>query len=225
MFTVALSLQAMVYMPLGVFEQAAIPAWTRMAAHEPPAVLAASYRQVATVGFAAAAGLGLVVLANDRTILTLLFGPPFAAAEQAVTGAVLATLFGALTGPNEGMLRALGSAAAIFRARTAAAVAGVLAGLLLIPGYGLGGAIAAFAFTTVAINATYGVQLYLAGGIHPFTVRHTMAASLTAAGSTFAIASTGSYADPWWIAAHLCAAVLLAANTDVRSALRSILAR
>ena len=224
LFTVALSLQSLVYLPIGVFEQAVVPAWSRMSMHEPRPALAASYQRFAHIGFAAAASAGIVIIASDRAILTTLFGPSYAAAAWAVKAAVLATVFGAFTGPNEGMLRALGLSGVIFRSRTIAAVAGVAAGFVLIPRYGLAGAAVAFAMTNVMINGLYAIYLHRDGGIHPLTTRHAVTALLSAAGLGAALQAADG-AAPLWIAAHVCAISVLIANADLRLALRTVARR
>ena len=224
-FTIALSLQAVVYLPIAVFEQAVVPAWSRMAVHASAEDIAASYKQFSNMCLAGATSFGLVIIANDTAILAFLFGPTYEAASWALRCAIIATLFGAMTGPNEAMLRAFGLATSIFNARMAAAVAGVTTGLILIPTYGLSGAVIAFAVVNVAINALYGVTLYAQTGIHPFARRHSTTMAMATAGVLAATVMSNMYPAGAWVAAHLLAVVVVVVNADLRLAVRKLLTR
>lgn len=223
LFTVALSLQAVVYVPMGVLEQAVIPTWTRMIVHDTRAELAASYTQFTNLGFSAAASLGILLVANDRAILDFLFGPTYEAASWALRCAIAAALFAAATGPNEAMLRALGLTTSIFHARIAAALGGLVAGTILIPVYELRGGVVAFVLASVAVNGLYGVILYRAGDILPFSRSHTLTVFLAIGGLLSAFMVSGPFSTSAWIAAHICALTVLAVNADLRSNLRKLL--
>jgi O-antigen/teichoic acid export membrane protein len=218
LFSITLSLQGIVYLPVAVVEQAALPTWSRMAVHRGTDDIGASYKQFATMGFAAAASLGLVLLANDRAVLASVFGATYAEASGALRWVVLATLFGAFTGPNEGMLRAFGLTGAIFRARTVAASVGVAAGAALIPAYGLAGAIAAFVIVALIINGLYAVTLYRTRGIHPWSKSHATASVIVLAGLAAIAWLSDIHVVGGWIIAHVSALLVLMLNADVRSA-------
>ena len=222
MFAIALSLQAIVYLPIAVFEQAAVPTWARMTAHASTRDLSDSYAQFSNICFAGAASLGLLMIANDTTILVLLFGPAYGAASWALRCAVLATMFGAFTGPNEAMLRAFGLTRAIFIARLAAAAVGVASGLVLIPGYGLTGAAIAFAGVSVTINAAYGVTLYATKHVHPFTRRHVTTTVMSLGGILIATLAPADYSRAAWFAVHIIAVLVVATNVDIRQAARNM---
>jgi O-antigen/teichoic acid export membrane protein len=217
LFAIALSFQGIIALPASVLEQAAIPAWSRMAARDAARDLSESYKRCATMGFALAASSGLVLLANDRALLTSIFGPTFGAARAALQWAVVATLFGAFTGPNDGMLHALGHAGSIFRARAASAVAGVAAGAMLIPQYGLAGAIAAFVVVALVINVLYAAMLYGASGIHWWSKPHATTTIIALAGLADVLWLREVFPASAWIIAHVLALLLLVANADVRS--------
>lgn len=221
-YAVALSLYSLVYLPVGILEQAVIPSWARMAAQARADDLEDSYRRYTNLCFAAAAGLGVVIVANAQTILISLFGPTFEAATAALKMVILATLCGALVGPNEGMLHALGFSTSIFNARLAGAAAGVATGVILIPAQGLSGAIGAAVVTMVGINTGYAVILFRKTGVHPFTARHALTTALTALG-LLAATATGAYPLAAWVAAHGLAVLVVVANADFRLAARQLL--
>lgn len=222
LFAIALSLQSVVYLPIAVFEQAVVPAWARMAVHASARDVSHSYTQFSNACFAGAAGLGLVMIANDTAILVFLFGPAYAAASWALRCVVIATLFGAFTGPNEAMLRAFSLTGAIFSARMAAAAVGIAAGLALIPGYGLSGAVIAFAGVSVTINALYGLTLYAKTGIHPFTRRHSMTTAMALGGVLAATLAPADQRLGAWLVVHVIAILVVVANVDIRLAVRKL---
>lgn len=222
-YTVAVSAYNFVYLPVGILEQAAVPAWARLAAHGDTDDLTRSFHRYTDMCFAGAAGLGLAIMANDRSILTFVFGPAFAIATAEVRIVILATFCIALVGPNEGLLHALGLSRSIFQARLAGAIAGVAAAVLLIPGYGLLGAIGAFAIGSVSMNGLYGVMLYRSVGIHPFTAAHLRTIGLTAAGVLAVTVVADSYMFAGRVLATALAVAILVAHADLRLAARQIL--
>lgn len=222
-YAVALSLHSFVYLPVSILEQALIPTWAQWVAHKRSDELLASYRRYSSISFAAATGVGLAIIANDTTILTLLFGPTFEAASGALRGAILATLCSALIGPSEGMLYALGLTGSIFNARLAAAIAGVAAGALLIPAFGLPGAVGAFAVAIVACNSLYGVIVYRASGIHPFTPQFAITVVIATAGVLAATGLQDAYPMARTIVVSAFAVIVVAANVDIRIAVRQVL--
>lgn len=224
LFAIALSLQAIVYLPIAVFEQAAVPSWARMATHASTRDVSNSYTEFSNICFAGATSIGLVMIANDTAILVFLFGPPYAEASWALRCVVVATLFGALTGPNEAMLRAFGLTRPIFNARMAAAVVGVVAGLVLIPTYGLTGAVIAFAGVSVTINALYGLALHATTGVHPFTRRHSATMAMALVGVLAATVTPASHPVAAWLVVHAIAVLVVVVNVDIRLAIRKLVA-
>jgi O-antigen/teichoic acid export membrane protein len=220
-YGIALAVQGIAGLPLGIFEQVLVPVWARMAALETPGELARSYQRYATTCFSFATGLAVILLANDRALLVLLFGAGYGAADSALKYALLATLFAAWAGPNEAMLRARGQSGSILSSRLITAVAGTASAAVLIPQYGLNGAVSAFALAVVVLNVAYGTALYRAG-IHPFTVRHAMTTLAAIAAVAAAIARPASFPEASWVAAHVLAIVIVAANADLQSSLSAV---
>ena len=218
-YGIALAVQGIAGMPLGIFEQILVPVWARMAALETPGELARSYQRYATICFSFATGLAVILLANDRGLLVLLFGAGYGAADSALKYALLATLFAAWAGPNEAMLRATGLSGSILISRLITAVAGTASAAVLIPQYGLTGAISAFALAVVVLNVAYGTALYRAARIHPFTVRHAMTTLAAIAAVAAAIARQAAFPEAGWVTAHVLAIVIVAANADLLSSL------
>ena len=219
---IALTVQALVYLPTAIFEQAVLPTWSRMAGQPSTGALSDSYRHYTNICFAVTAGAGIVLIANDTLILRLLFGPEYIAAGPAMRIATISALFGAFVGPNEAMLRALGESRAIFNARLISAVAGTTAGAVLIGPFGLIGAVSAFALSSIAVNGMYGVWLYRISGIHPFNRHH---ARLTAAAVVaFGAATLSRDGGPAsvWLAAHILGALVIASSRDLRFALSGL---
>jgi O-antigen/teichoic acid export membrane protein len=221
-YGIALALQGIAGLPLGIFEQVLVPVWARMAALETPGELARSYQRYSIVCFSFATGLAIVLLANDRALLTLLFGSDYSAAGTAMKYAVLATLFAAWAGPNEAMLRATGLSRSIFASRLITAAAGTASAAVLIPQYGLTGAVSAFALAVVVLNVAYGTALYRATRIHPFTVRHAITTLAAIAAVAAAIARPAGFQEAGWVAAHVLAIVIVTANADLQSSLGAV---
>ena len=225
LLAIALTVQALVYLPTAIFEQAVLPTWSRLAGQTSTDALGDSYRHYTNICFAVTAGAGIVLIANDSLILGLLFGPEYVAAGPAVRIATLAALFGAFVGPNEAMLRALGASTAIFNARLISAVVGTAAGAMLIGQFGLMGAVSAFALSSIAVNGLYGVWLYRLSGIHPFSRDHArLTAAATVALCAAALTTSGGPGSIW-LAAHLLGAIVMASSRDLRVALSGIYGR
>jgi O-antigen/teichoic acid export membrane protein len=220
-YGIALALQGLAGLPLGIFEQVLVPQWARLAATGSTDDLVRSYQHYASVCFACAAGLGIPLLANDRVVLSLLFGPDYATAGPAMQGAVLATLFAAWAGPNEAMLRALGLPRALFAARLTTAAAGTAAGVLLIPVHGLMGAVVAFALAVVVLNLMYGAALYRTRRIHPFTFRHALTMLAALAAVLGAVPGTND-STVGWVIAHVLAVSIVVCNVDLRATFEAV---
>jgi stage V sporulation protein B len=216
-YGIALALQGLAGLPLGIFEQVLVPLWARMAARDTAEDLARSYQQYTNICFAFATGVGVVIIANDRAILSALFGEGYAAASTPLRYAVVATLFAAWAGPNEAMLRSVAAPRSIFVARLITAALGTASALALIPRYGLTGGVLSFAFAVVVLNVAYGIALYRTRRIHPFTWRHSITTIAASAAVLAATALQGSYPVAGWFTAHLLALVIVAANADLRS--------
>ncbi|MET0164262.1 MAG: oligosaccharide flippase family protein [Vicinamibacterales bacterium] len=221
-YGIALAVQSIAGMPLGIFEQVLVPVWARMAALETPGELARSYQRYATICFSFATGLAVILLANDRALLVLLFGAGYGAADSALKYALLATLFAAWAGPNEAMLRARGLSGSILISRLITAVAGTASAAVLIPQYGLTGAVSAFALAVVVLNVAYGTALYRAARIHPFTVRHAITTLAAIAAIAAAIARPPGFPGAGWVAAHVLAIAIVATNADLQSSLGAV---
>ena len=224
-YGVALSLAALIVLPTGIIESAVLPTWTRMAADATHDDLADSYRQYAHVCTLGAVVIGLLMLANDIALLTFLFGPVYEAAAPALRWVVIAALVATLTGPpNEGMLLAFGQAGTGFRARLVAALAGTGSAALLIPQYGLGGAIAAYAVLAIALDTYLSVALYRATRLHPFTRRYGATVVMATLGVLAATVMRPAFPRAAWVTAHLLALLAVAVNSDLRLAVRRFLA-
>jgi hypothetical protein len=93
---------------------------------------------------------------------------------------------------------------------------------VLIPQYGLTGAVSAFALAVVVLNVAYGTALYRATRIHPFTVRHaiTTLAAITAVAA--AIARPAAFPEAGWVVPHVLAVAIVAANADLQSSLGAV---
>jgi len=222
-YAVAISIYGLVYLPVGVLEQAVTPSWAHMVAHDTSEALARSFQRYTSLCFSGAAGLALVAMANDGILLTTVFGPPFEAAGGAVRVAIAAAMGTAATGPNEAMLHALGRSRSIFTARLAGAMAGVGVGLIVIPAYGLMGGISAFAVTTVGINGLYGAMLYRQTGISPFTWRQAGTIAVAAIGVLAATVMVNAYPVAGRVTATIIGIAIVAAQPDMRAAARHLL--
>jgi O-antigen/teichoic acid export membrane protein len=224
LFTIALSLQAVAYLPVSVLEQAALPWWSRLGSHGAGRELHRSYRYFTHLSFTIVTCLALVLIANDRTILAFLFGPPYVAASGALRVVLVTAMFCALAGPNEGMLRAFGLAGAILRARVVSAIACVAVGLMLIPSRGLAGAAVTFAVNAVLLNVMFCVTLYRTHGLHPFSTPHATVATMATVGVVAVAAGDAVSPIGAWIVAHGIAILVLLTNAELRASVRTLVA-
>ena len=221
-YGIALALQGLAGLPLGIFEQVLVPLWARAGVLDTPGDLMRSYQRYTNVCFSLATGLAVVLIANDRAILSFLFGSGYASASAALRLTVLATLFAAWAGPNEAMLRAIGLTRSIFAARLVTAAAGTIAAAILIPPYGLTGAVIAFGLAVVVLNLAYGTALYRAKRVHPFTWRHMVTTLAALAAVLAATAWQRDFPIEGWLAAHVIAIAIVSANGDLRFAFGAI---
>jgi O-antigen/teichoic acid export membrane protein len=222
LYGIALALQGLAGLPLGILEQVLVPIWSRRVVLDTPGDLARSYQRYTNVCFSLATGLAVVLIANDRAILSFLFGSDYAAASTALRVTVLASLFAAWAGPNEAMLRAIGLSRSIFAARLVTAVAGTMTAAILIPPYALTGAVIAFGLAVVVLNLAYGTALYRAKRIHPFTWRHMITTVAALAAVVAATVWQRDYPTEGWLAAHVIAIAIAAANGDLRFAFSAV---
>jgi len=225
-YSVAVALQAIAYLPVSVLELAVLPTWARMSVQGDMTALGQSFRHYTQIGFAGATCAGLLILGSDAAILSFLFGPAIQVATVgALKGAIAAGLWGAMAGPNEAMLRALGRSVEIFKARVAAAVVGVVVGFICIPLFGLAGAIAAFAAATIAVNTVYGAMLYATSGIHPLSRAHALTAAIAVLGLATNVTMTRAYPVTASLVTTGLAVLVLITSADLRSALRALAVR
>ena len=166
-FSLSLSLQLFVYLPTAALEQAALPVWSRQIGGGAISGLHASYAFFTRWGYILASALFAFLFFNARTVLAIVYGPEYAVAALAIQALGAMTLFGAAVGPNEGMLRALGATRWIFFSRLVAGVALLGAAILLIPQWGLMGAVIAFIISGLLNNGLYAAGLFWQHGIHP----------------------------------------------------------
>lgn len=166
-FALSLSLQLFVYLPIAALEQASLPVWSRQIGCGQISGLHASYAFFTRWGYILASIIFAFLFFNARTVLVILYGPEFAVAALATQALGTMALFGAAVGPNEGMLRALGATRWIFFSRIVGSVFLLGAAILLIPQYGLTGAVVAFIISAILINGLYAAGLFWKHGVHP----------------------------------------------------------
>lgn len=164
-YSIALSLQMFIYMPVSVLEQAALPVWSRRAGGNTQ--LGVSFAYLTRWIYAAASILFALLFLNARTILTVLYGAEYAVAERAVQILAVVALLGVAVGPNEGALRALGCTQWILATRLVSGVFSVMVALASIPSWGLLGGVAAFVVSSVLVNGFYAIYLFRQHHIHP----------------------------------------------------------
>ena len=181
-YSLAVSLQLFVYLPIAALEQAALPIWSGQIGVGTISGLRASYAFFTRWGYVVASVVFALLFFNARTVLVILYGPEYAVAALAIQALGAMTLFGAAVGPNEGMLRALGDTRWIFFSRLVAGVASLGAAILLIPQWGLMGAVMAFIVSGLLINGLYAAGLFWQHAIHPLDGPYlkTLAASFIA---------------------------------------------
>jgi hypothetical protein len=80
------------------------------------------------------------------------------------------------------------------------------------------GAIVAFALTAVTLNLVYGVALYRARRIHPFTSGHVITTVTALAAVLAATGVRSRYPVGGWVMAHVLALLIVVVNADLRSA-------
>jgi hypothetical protein len=74
----------------------------------------------------------------------------------------------------------------------------------------------------VVLNVAYGTALYRAARIHPFTVRHAITTLAAIAAVAAAIARPAAFPEASWVAAHVLAIAIVAANADLQSSLGAV---
>jgi O-antigen/teichoic acid export membrane protein len=166
-FSLSMSLQLLVNLPVSALEQAALPAWSGQIGSGAVSGLRVSYSFFTRWGYVVASTVFALLFFNPRAVLSFLYGPEYVVAASAIQSLSAVTLFGVATGPNDGMLRALGNTRWIFTSRLIAGIAAIGAAFFFIPQWGLIGGVVAFVISSALTNGLYTAGLFWKHGIHP----------------------------------------------------------
>ena len=175
-----------IYMPTGAVDIAALPVWAGHIAGGELGELRRKY--VAATHFCLIAGLAIFgpLVVCSSPIVDVLYGVRYEAAARVVTAVSIIFLTNVATGPTQSLLRAFGYTKQVFVAHTVAGGCALILSIVLIPKYGMRGALAALAVSNVVSIALEMLWLRLLQKIHPFDLGYlkillAAAASLAAA--------------------------------------------
>lgn len=166
-YSVALSLSSFVYASISAAEMAALPVWSSQIANGVTPKLRADYAFTTRWCFIIASTVFAVLFFHAETVLAMLFGPDYTVAVPAVQAVAMVFLLNAVTGPNESLLRALGSTRWIFLTRLAVGAVALVGAFPLIRFWGLVGAVIAYLFSVLTGISLYAGYLFWRYDIHP----------------------------------------------------------
>lgn len=188
-YNVALSLPILIYIPIAVVEQAALPVWAAQSQAGATSDLRASYALVTRWAFLAGSFVFTLLWFNASAILTMVYGPSYATAAPAVQAVAVVTLFGMAVGPNAGMLRAFADTHFFFACMVIAGIVSLAVGMILIPTWGLMGGVLGFVTASALTNSLFAVVLFARHRIHPVdgAFLRTMIASMLSLAITWVL--------------------------------------
>ncbi len=167
-YTLATAIANLVFMPTSAVEMAALPSWAGYIAQNDIGALRRGYvfatRWCLIAAFAIFGPLALC----SADILGLIYGPNYREAAFVVQTIAVIFLINAATGPTPSLLRAFGYTRWIFWGQLAGGAGALAAAALLIPVWGMSGALAALGISNMLMVGVQLFSLYLVRGIHPF---------------------------------------------------------
>ena len=158
----------LIYMPTSAIDTAALPIWSDRIAQGDIASLRVGY--TFTTRWCLIAGLAIFgpLVLCPAEILGLFYGPNYRVAASVVQAVAALFLLNAATGPTQSLLRALGYTRQIFFAHLVGGVSALVVAAVLIPAWGMPGALAALGVSTILVIGVEMLSLLLLQGIHPF---------------------------------------------------------
>lgn len=167
-YSLSVTIANLLYMPTGAIDTAALPIWSDCIARGDIASLRAGYASATRWCLIAALAIFGPLALCPVEILDLIYGADYRAAASVVQVVAMVFLLNAATGPNEGILRAFGYTRQIFLAHLVGGGGALAAAVVLIPAWGMTGALAALGVSTVLVLGVDQLSLFFMQGIHPF---------------------------------------------------------
>jgi O-antigen/teichoic acid export membrane protein len=164
-YRVAVRGATLVTFALGGVNAAVAPRLARLHAMGDVAALRRMLRLAALASLAWALPVAALLIGFSTWILTTIFGADYAVAATSLTILCLGQLVNAATGPVGLLLNMTGRERVTARGHAVALAVGLIAGLILIPRWGVAGAAAASALSMVTWNVTFAVIVARSLGI------------------------------------------------------------
>lgn len=171
-YSLAMLLAGLIYMPVSAVERAALPVWSEQIAQGLASHLCSAYAFIARWCLIIGSIVSVPLFIYPRQLLTVMYGPGYAEAAPVVQVAAALVLLNAATGPNDSLLRAFGYTREIFVSRLAGGGSILVLAILLIPRWGMLGALISLAVSSVLAIGAYQIFLFLRQGIHPLDVSY-----------------------------------------------------
>lgn len=186
-YSLSISLSSSIYMIVSAAETAALPVWSNQISKGMMPKLRADYAFTTRWCFIISSLVFVLIFLFPETVLAMLYGSSYAAAAPSVQAMAAMFLVNAATGPNESLLRALGSTRWIFLSRVAVGGVALVCAFPLIQIWGLWGAVIAYLASSITGFLMYAGYLFWRYHIHPLDPPYLK----TLVASAIALTATG----------------------------------
>jgi O-antigen/teichoic acid export membrane protein len=166
-FNLGGALANFIYMPVNAVDFALFPVWMRYLREGSRTEIARLYAYTTRWCFVLGSTIFVFLFFGATSILTLLYGPNYAAAAPVVRWIAVAVLANAVTGTNASLLRAFGHTREIFLATAAGGLVAIGGIYPFIKWGGLTGGLIVFVAAQVAGIALYSIFLFTRERLHP----------------------------------------------------------
>jgi O-antigen/teichoic acid export membrane protein len=166
-YNLAMALGNFINMPVSAIELAALPVWAGWISQGLVPNLRRVYAFAARWCLVAGSIVFVPLFLCPGDVLTILYGPNYKGAAPVMQTIAALILLNAATGPNDSLLRAFGDTRQILLARLVDGSSLLAVGFLLVPLWGMPGALVALAVSDVLSICVYVGCLLVRRNIHP----------------------------------------------------------
>jgi len=166
-YNLAMALGNFIYMPVSAIELAALPVWAGWISQGLVPNLRRAYKFSARWCLVAGSIVFVPLFLCPGDVLTILYGPNYKEAAPVMQTIAALILLNAATGPNDSLLRAFGDTRQILLARLVAGSSLLAVGAVLVPSWGMPGALVALGVSNVLSLCVYVIWLWAQRNIHP----------------------------------------------------------
>ena len=170
-YTLALSISSFIYFGVSSLETSCFPLWLKHISNNSIKSINSDYKVLTKLGIIIGSIIFNPIFISTNNIIKVLFHENYLEMSLIIKSFALIFLLNTLTGPNESLLKALGSFKIIMRSRLVVGMLVIIFYYPLIKLFGIYGAVLTFAISTIVGSViNYAYELYNKFKIHPFDI-------------------------------------------------------